>query len=303
MARTLLAGGLDFDVEMWRYAKAMKEVAADPRLGHRHAPNTRASLMGADVAINSRGLRDREYPYEKPASTYRILMLGDSITFGWGVALDDTVSKRLERMLNAAGGGRRFEVINTGVGNYNTEMELAYYVDEGHRYNADLVILNYFINDAEPRPSRASNPLAQWSMAYVFIAGRLDTLARMALGRVDWAAYYLGLHAPDAPGWRIAKDSIVATKTLATAKGSRFLLANYPELRELKTYRFASVNQALETLAKDNGIPYIDLLDSVRGVDERTLWVTPPDPHPNANANDYFAKALHARLQTEFGLP
>lgn len=205
--------------------------------------------------------------------------------------------------MNEAGNGRRFEVINSGVGNYNTEMELAYYVDEGHRYNPDLVILNYFINDAEPRPSRAINPLAQWSMAYVFIAGRVDTLVRLARGRVDWAAYYLGLHADDAPGWRVAKDSIVAIKRFAETKGSRVLFANYPELRDLKTYRFAAVNRALEALAKDNGIPYIDLLDAVRGHDERTLWVTPPDPHPNANANDRFAKALFAKLQAEFGRP
>ena len=52
------------------------------------------------VKINSKGLRDNEYPYEKPDDTYRILMLGDSFTFGYGVNIEDTMAKVLEENLN-----------------------------------------------------------------------------------------------------------------------------------------------------------------------------------------------------------
>ena len=69
--------------------------------------------MGVDVRINQRKLRDAEYPYERPAGVQRVVMLGDSVTFGWGVPAEATVSKRLERALRAA--GRGVEVINTGV--------------------------------------------------------------------------------------------------------------------------------------------------------------------------------------------
>ena len=43
--------GMQFDLEMWRYAKYIKRQSASPAIGHEHTPNTRAHLMGADVAI------------------------------------------------------------------------------------------------------------------------------------------------------------------------------------------------------------------------------------------------------------
>src|ERR1700756_3582936 len=113
--------GMQFDLEMWKYARDVKAIAANPLIGHQHRPNSHAHLMGVDVAINSKGLRDREFNYERTPGTLRILMLGDSFTEGWGVALDDTFSKRLERLY--AANGVKAEVINAGVGNYNTVME------------------------------------------------------------------------------------------------------------------------------------------------------------------------------------
>ena len=53
--------GMQFDLEMWRYARAIKRQSANPAIGHEHTPLTRAHLMGADVQISSQGLRDREF--------------------------------------------------------------------------------------------------------------------------------------------------------------------------------------------------------------------------------------------------
>ena len=112
----------DFSMEMWKYAVQLKRPVPDSNLSFAHAPNSQAFLMGVDVKINSHGLRDYEYPLTKPPGTYRIIMLGDSTTFGWGVRLEDTAAKILERKLNEArsAGYKRFEVINAGVGNYDT---------------------------------------------------------------------------------------------------------------------------------------------------------------------------------------
>ena len=74
--RVLNSGGMDYTLEMWKYARELKRVAADPKLGHEHIPGRTAHLMGVDVSINSHGLRDREIPYETPANTKRIIMLG-----------------------------------------------------------------------------------------------------------------------------------------------------------------------------------------------------------------------------------
>ena len=84
-----------YDVEMSRYATEVKQKSADPKIGHEHKPNTSAHLMGSDVDINSDGLRDDEYAVERNEK-YRIAVLGDSLTFGWGVEKAETLEVLLE---------------------------------------------------------------------------------------------------------------------------------------------------------------------------------------------------------------
>jgi hypothetical protein len=93
------------------------------------------------VRINSRGLRDREIPYER-TDAYRILLLGDSYTEGVQVEEQDMVSRRLEAALAAGPAGRRpIEVVNAGHAAYGTDNELLFYRHEGRKYRPDLVLL------------------------------------------------------------------------------------------------------------------------------------------------------------------
>ena len=64
--RLVYRRSLDFSMEMWKYAVALKRPVADPNLSFVHAPDTFAFVMGVDVRINSQGLRDREYSLVKP---------------------------------------------------------------------------------------------------------------------------------------------------------------------------------------------------------------------------------------------
>jgi lysophospholipase L1-like esterase len=123
----------------------------DSELGWVNIPNAKGweSCYGEcqiRVTINSKGLRDREIPYEKKAGTTRILMLGDSTTAAMQVALEDTFVKQLESELNE--GEDSWEVINAGVNAYGTDNELLFYRFEGQKYDADIVFLNmYLAND------------------------------------------------------------------------------------------------------------------------------------------------------------
>lgn len=118
----------------------------DKELGLKHIPGAKGHLISPEfntnVSINSKGLRDREYGYSKPDGTKRILCLGDSFTFGYGVRAEETFPKVLERSLNA---GRmqstKWEVINAGVCCAGTAHQLAYFDTEGQRYGPDIVVL------------------------------------------------------------------------------------------------------------------------------------------------------------------
>ncbi|MCK4547994.1 MAG: hypothetical protein KAW17_11200 [Candidatus Eisenbacteria sp.] len=118
----------------------------DRELGHRNIPGGKGSIDSPEfktsTAINSKGLRDREYPYEKPENTRRILCLGDSFTFGHGVEQHEVFPKVLENLLNQeTGSDGCWEVINAGVDRTGTAHQLAYFNAEGYKYDPDLVLL------------------------------------------------------------------------------------------------------------------------------------------------------------------
>jgi hypothetical protein len=124
----------------------------------------------------------------KPEGTYRILVLGDSTTFGWGVPVEKPYAKLLEQKLNEnlrPGGPKRFEVMNTGVGNYNTAQEVAYFKERGRLYKPDMVILGFFTNDAEETPHEKKNWLARESCLYVFLTSAWDGILRQSHWRPD----------------------------------------------------------------------------------------------------------------------
>jgi hypothetical protein len=97
---------------------------------------------------NSRGFRDtREFAYEKPAGTLRVLALGDSHTQGYEVRQEATYSAVIERYLRRH--GVKAEVMNAGVSGYSTAEALALLENEGYKYQPDVVVLGFYANDFE----------------------------------------------------------------------------------------------------------------------------------------------------------
>jgi len=111
-------------------------------------PNSEGYIAGAYTKINSQGFRDYEYSKEKETNVFRIIIIGDSFTFGYGVKLEDSYPKILEEILNHKS-DKKFEVLNFGGLGWNTIQEAEIFRTKVLEYNPDLVIFGYFINDAE----------------------------------------------------------------------------------------------------------------------------------------------------------
>jgi lysophospholipase L1-like esterase len=94
---------------------------------------------------NSEGWRDRERTIERRPNTLRILVIGDSVTYGAIVGQADTYTAILERKLQA--NGVNAEVINISYGGWGTDQELEALTLEGVSYKPDLVILQFTTND------------------------------------------------------------------------------------------------------------------------------------------------------------
>jgi lysophospholipase L1-like esterase len=139
---------------------AIKRRSAQPGLRHELIPGGHAAgYVGVPVSVNRLGLRDRELAVPKPAGTVRILGVGDSVTFGYGVRLEETYLKVVEDRLNAgARGGVRYEVVNAGVeergldGYYQTLRALAPVLEP------DLVLVGIVLNDIQRYDDLESPP-------------------------------------------------------------------------------------------------------------------------------------------------
>lgn len=112
-----------------------------------------------EFRINSLGLRDEEISPRKPVGVTRILMLGDSMTVGWGVEQSECFAGRLDGLLNAGGDTTtssrpRYEVVNCGWASwYTTDGAYVFLKHRIEELDPDLVILDFFLNDpAELRP-------------------------------------------------------------------------------------------------------------------------------------------------------
>ncbi len=106
--------------------------------------------LGPPLSTNGNGFRGEAVDVAKPVGVRRIVMLGDSITFGNAVNWNQTFSYVLQQLLNERANRREFEVLNLGVSGYNTSQELATLRELGLAFSPDLIILNVCLNDSDP---------------------------------------------------------------------------------------------------------------------------------------------------------
>lgn len=292
----------DYDIEMWRYALELKTGVDDDR-SHIHVPNSSSVLMGVPVQINSKGLRDYEYAYEKPAGTYRILVLGDSITFGWGLTFEKTFSKRLEAMLRLRNNQTRkyvtIEVVNAGIGNYNTMQELAYLKREGIKYEPDEVLLAYYLNDPEKTQKEINAPL--WIRKLITRAFFISTKNKIFAAfnaRRRYNFYYKSLYSEKQ--WEGHQGTLLDLVKTTRDRGIRLTISIFPEFHDLQNYLFLDIHERVAGFFQSHGCLVLDALKVFNGKAARQFWVARDDPHPDAKANQLFADFVFYGIKDRF---
>jgi len=113
----------------------------DENLGWRGRPGSSGQFRQGEefdtfVKINSFGMRDREYERSKPAGIFRVAVLGDSFTWGFGVENDEVYTEVLEKEL-----GSGFEVLNCGVSGFGRGQQLLYLQSDILAFEPDAVIV------------------------------------------------------------------------------------------------------------------------------------------------------------------
>lgn len=116
-----------------------------PIFGYSGVPNVRKQLYGKYITHNSKGFRGPEIEYQKAGGTKRLVFIGDSQTWGWGVSDSETIPYFTGKMLNEkASSNITYEALNFGASGYGIGQSYLRLIIEGLRYQPDYVVLTYF---------------------------------------------------------------------------------------------------------------------------------------------------------------
>ncbi|MBI1870499.1 MAG: SGNH/GDSL hydrolase family protein [Chlamydiae bacterium] len=167
----------------------------DPLLGWKGKPSVSGYQIGKHdkvwVSLNSLGFREKEFSPQKKTGIKRILILGDSQTWGSGVEQDERFSDVLEQLLKEH--EVSVEVLNLGMTGYGTDQEFLLYQKLGVDYLPDLVIVAFYWNDLfENSMSRVYGyPKPQFVVGE---EGKL-TLTNVPVPQTDWTKQKEMVHA------------------------------------------------------------------------------------------------------------
>jgi lysophospholipase L1-like esterase len=301
--RLLNRDGRIYDLEMFKYSRSLKRDAPPEasEMHHWHVPSAAARLQGVEIRINSQGLRDREHAYATPPGVTRIAVLGDSVTLGWGVGMEESYPRVLERLLNDDARARRYEVINGGVGNYTTSRIIALYRYELQKYSPRVVVFSFFLNDANETSDSKLRFVFDTPLQFpVLLWSRLQRAqARYGLGR-DFDRYYFDLYADGSPSYREFRARLSAFLAELHHQGKTAVVACVPDVLHLQepVDRYRPITDKVLAIAAEQGAFAVDLFPALQGLAPGDIMNTPEDRHPNAEGHRRLGTALFRYLKS-----
>lgn len=302
------------------YVPGLLVESSDPVLGFGLRPHFRGYMKGFHLEINGDGYRDREFSTEKPDGVFRIVVVGDSVTMGSGVAAAKCYPRVLERILNTMQDQVRVEVYNLGVGGTDPMQMVRRAERDGLRFKPDLILLATITNrvktpmvveeipwhDIVERNLEASGNLS-FVRRYSFVANLLPDSVRNEeiRERQENAA-----SDRNGSGKTMMEDCleklavitrdhevdvvVVALRRMFFPEDS-FLSAIYDSLMRQEQ----EDRDRLRDLCKRYGLPFCDSIDAFPPDSRRVdLIIYPGDEHPNWKAHGIFADIISSFLMT-----
>jgi lysophospholipase L1-like esterase len=241
--------------------------------------------------LNSGGLRGPEPDPFRP----KLLFVGDSFTFGEGVAYEDTFVARAEKALLPAS-TPPLQAIDAGVPGYGTVEEAARLPELLRQYAPRAVVVVFVPNDPIPLDEEidredllVAGPGAGGSRVLRLVAGAWRS-AGSDRAVLDWYhSYYFGARAVR---WADARRALDDMRRRCADAHVPFGVVVFPILHQLADRPFRRIHAAVAAECGAMGVPLVDLTDAMTGPPERELWVHPTDHHPNARAHAVAARAI-----------
>lgn len=267
-----------------------------PGLIYELAPNRDTMAHRAPVRTNSFGMRDAEPRVGAQAAQYRIAAIGDSFTFGFGVAVQMTYPDILEHMLNRGSNPGPFEVLNFGVGGYSSQQEALVLEHKVLDWKPDLITVGYVFNDPEIDPIQPVQRYfleASWwhhsNLLRWFARSMRDRLIEKH-GDGDYVRY---LHWPAGEKWKSVTAAFDDMHRLSSESGIPVLLMIFPmaNAKPWEEYPYRDLHTQVSDAALAAGLEVIDLLDLFSQHPTLEMMVSPTNRHPSALGHRVAAEA------------
>ena len=277
----------NYDIEMWRYANELK--MQDPVLGHNHLTNKGSVLQGVEIKLNSKGMRSDEFGIDDK----KILFLGSSISLGWGVEQKDSYPGIIQTKLSSH--LINYKVLNGSIGNYNTFRYVNNFLSNQTDIEPEVIVINYFINDAETLPINRSNWLIKNSQLFATLTITYKKL--FSKSGFDLKQYYKDLYKDDNQSFLEMKESLNKLSEYSKRTNSQVLLTVIPDIHFLEDYPFETIHEKMKTLSTELGFEYHDLLPSLKNIPFEELQIIPGDSHPNEFGHQRISESLYPKIK------
>lgn len=241
-----------------RPLSVLVEPVENERLVYQLKSNLDMQFGHTRVHLNSDGMRDSlEYPKERKPGTIRIVGLGDSGMFGWGVEQDEDYMSVLESNLNARAGGPPAEVLNFGTPGYNTQLEFELLKQKALAWSPDIVVVGWCINDFDlPYFVRGKEDSPGLSLSWIN-----DLLAYRKRFHARWLGTEL-LDPHDVETEKIAA-SLVSGAQVDAVRGQLGELRQLGEKNHFEILFVGPLRPNILGLLKEQKIPYISTLEAI----------------------------------------
>jgi lysophospholipase L1-like esterase len=279
----------------------------DPQLVYELTPGAELDRQGIHYKINQAGFRDDEFPPSaapKKPGEYRIVVIGDSVAWGWGVDMTQAWPQLLEQQLDEQFKDQHVVVYNLAVNGYATPQEARILEKYGLAYHPDLVILNYVLNDPEVEDGGLS-----W---YFESINRIETIYQ---GKLLFSFVYNGIKAQLGliqPPNDTARDHFFLThhsdlfenvetgfqkiSRLAESAHTQVLVIVTPvfQFRKEAPYPWKEIHLQIETLSHQNHFMFLDTQPAFADEDSDAVSLDPI--HPNAKGHAIIAQHVLEKI-------
>lgn len=275
-------------------------------------PNLRAMNAGAFYRTNSAGFRGPEVKLEPAPGVFRVVVAGDSVSMGHGVAEADAYPARLAELLSQTGPRPEVEVLNLGLSGTNVHSAAGRIERIGLPRQPDLIVYGFTVNDikgpdyvSDARPAEAQARRDEHlrfadSPSYLLrsVWPRWLTLRDLVFrppGSLGHEIHHNFFENP--PAWEYFAAGLDRLAAIGKAEDVCVHVFLHTFLAQLDwLHPFGDVYERVAEAARQRGLTVTESFPSFRGRDPLVLRVSFADPHPNADGHALLGESLHAGL-------